>query len=381
MNLTSPKNWKTVKLGEITSKMFSGGTPSTKNDGYYGGDIPWLRTQEVNFNYIYDTDIKITKEGFEGSSAKWVPADSVIVAMYGNSAGRVAYSTIPLTTNQACCNIVVDPEKADSKFLYFALLKDYVKLENMATGGAQQNLSVGVLKDYEIQIPESVADQREIAAILGSLDDKIELLRRENKTLESIAQALFREWFVEFRFPGYEGVKVDGGVPEGWKVGTVMDVIDRLSISYKCDKDDLDPQGKTPIIDQGATGLYGYTKRDPDMHASTENPVIVFTNHTCNLWLINYPFCAIQNVIPFRGKDGYDEYFVYFMTKGQVNFIEYKGHWPDFEIKEYIIPSVEIAKQFSEKVKPLIHKIWNNDSEIKTLSRLRDDLLNKIFNI
>jgi len=104
--------WKCTTIGDICAKVFSGGTPSsTRSDYYDGGAIPWLRTKEVNYSKIYATEQCITSLGFENSSVKLVPVNSVIVAMYGNgdTAGRVAINKVPLTTNQACCNLVVDP--------------------------------------------------------------------------------------------------------------------------------------------------------------------------------------------------------------------------------------------------------------------------------
>jgi type I restriction enzyme S subunit len=98
------------------------------------------------------------------------------------------------------------------------------------------------------------------------------------------------------------------------------------------------------------------------------------------MWFVNYPFCAIQNVIPFRGNTDYSTFFVFYMTLGKVKFIEYKGHWPDFEQKKHIIPKPEIANQFAEFVKPLQYKIWNNNSQVETLSKLRDVLLPKLMN-
>ena len=97
------------------------------------------------------------------------------------------------------------------------------------------------------------------------------------------------------------------------------------------------------------------------------------------MWFVNYPFCAIQNVIPFRGNADYNTFFVFYMTLGKVKFIEYKGHWPDFEQKKHIIPKPEIANQFAEFVKPLQYKIWNNNSQAETLSKLRDTLLPKLM--
>lgn len=135
----------------------------------------------------------------------------------------------------------------------------------------------------------------------------------------------------------------------------------------------------TPILDQGSNGLYGYTERDPDFIATKSNPVLVFTNHTCNYWFVDYPFCAIQNVIPYYGKNGYDEYFLYFMTKGSIEFIEYKGHWPDFVAKDFIIPPTETAAAFSTIAKSILQKSSANKEQIQTLSKTRDTLLPKLM--
>lgn len=215
---TIPKGWKMTTLGEVAEKIFSGGTPSTQRADFYGGTIPWLRTQEVNFNYICDTDIKITEEGLANSSAKWVPENSVIIAMYGNSAGRVAFSKIRTTTNQACCNFVADKEKSDPLFIFFNLRGRYSEIESMANGGAQQNLSGLLLKELSLNLPP-LPEQHAIATVLSSLDDKIELLREQNKTLENTARAIFKEWFVNFNFP----LSAEASAKEGDATGKMID--------------------------------------------------------------------------------------------------------------------------------------------------------------
>ena len=111
--------WKEYKLGEICTKITSGGTPKTSEASYYDGNIPWLNTKEVNFNRIEKTEKYITEEGYNNSSAKWIPKGSVIIAMYGATAAKVAYSLIDLTTNQACCNLIIDNDIADSQFVHF----------------------------------------------------------------------------------------------------------------------------------------------------------------------------------------------------------------------------------------------------------------------
>ena len=191
--------WRASTIGAVCSKVFSGGTPTSTNADYYGGSIPWLRTKEVNYSKVFDTEQHITRLGLESSSAKLVPVDSVIVAMYGNgdTAGRVAINKIPLTTNQACCNLVVDPTRAEFRFVYYYLMGRYQELVDLKNGGAQQNLNGQLIKAFPFVAP-NVYEQRAIADVLESLDDRITLLRETNATLETIAQALFKSWFVDF---------------------------------------------------------------------------------------------------------------------------------------------------------------------------------------
>ena len=145
--------WNVVTIGELCSNVSSGGTPKSTNEKYYGGDIPWLNTKEINFNRIYDTEKHITKEGFENSAAKWVKKDSVIVAMYGATAAKVAMNKVDLTTNQACCNLTIDKSLANPKFVYYYLYSNYERLLNLASGAAQQNLNSNIIKKFPINIP------------------------------------------------------------------------------------------------------------------------------------------------------------------------------------------------------------------------------------
>lgn len=185
-----------VRIGDLCSRVTSGGTPSTKHAEYYGGSIPWLRTQEVDFNRITDTEVKITEEGLKNSSAKWIPANAVIVAMYGATAGRIAIAKVPLTTNQACCNLIVDPQKADYRYVYYALMHNYVELSGRAKGSAQTNLNAGLVKEFEI--PDfDLPTQKRIADILSAYDDLIENNRRRVEILEESARLIFKERFGE----------------------------------------------------------------------------------------------------------------------------------------------------------------------------------------
>ena len=183
--------WDRVQVGALCSRVCSGGTPKSTNSEYYGGDIPWLNTREVNFNFISRTEGTITQAGLDNSSAKWIKKNCVIVAMYGATAGRCAITKIPLTTNQACCNLEIDEARADYRFVYYALKNEYIRLSSAANGGAQQNLNAQQVKEFDIPYPP-LPIQRKIASILSALDDKIETNNAICRNLEELLLAVYR---------------------------------------------------------------------------------------------------------------------------------------------------------------------------------------------
>lgn len=157
---------KTIE--SISIKITSGGTPLRSKNEYYNGTIPWLRTQEVDWGYIYDTALKITEEGLKNSSAKLIPANCVIVAMYGATAAKAAINKIPLCTNQACCNILVNGKVANYKYVFYWFCENYEKLRNMGEG-SQSNLNAKKIRDFIIPVPP-IAEQERIVAILDKFD-------------------------------------------------------------------------------------------------------------------------------------------------------------------------------------------------------------------
>ena len=159
-------NWLTIK--DISKNISSGGTPRSNNATYYGGDIPWLRTQEVNFSDIWDTEVKITKEGMDASSAKYIPANCVIIAMYGATVGRVGINKIPLTTNQACANIEVDENIALYRYVFHYLSSKYEYIKSLGAG-SQTNINSRIVKGLQIPIPP-LSEQQRIVSILDKFD-------------------------------------------------------------------------------------------------------------------------------------------------------------------------------------------------------------------
>lgn len=158
--------WK--KMSEICKNICSGGTPLTSKPEYYDGNIPWLRTQEVDYCEIHSTLRNITQLGLNNSSAKMIPANCVIVAMYGATAAKVAINKIPLCTNQACCNLEIDEDKALVRYVYQWICKQYEVLKTMGEG-SQHNINAKKVKDFKIPIP-SLKEQNRIVSILDRFE-------------------------------------------------------------------------------------------------------------------------------------------------------------------------------------------------------------------
>jgi len=191
--------WTTIE--NVCVKISSGGTPKISNPGYYGGNIPWLRTQEVDFQNIFTTSIKITESGLANSSANWIPENCVIVAMYGATAAKVAINKIPLTTNQACCNLHINEQKASYQFVFYWLSSQYEILKSKGQG-SQSNINQKTIRKFPLPIPP-LPIQKEIVRILDTftaleakLETKLEVeLDTRKKQYEHYRTVLINENF------------------------------------------------------------------------------------------------------------------------------------------------------------------------------------------
>lgn len=171
---TKREDWKNLTLNDV-AKWGSGGTPSRKHPEYYKGDIAWVKTGELNNQYLYETEEHITPEAIENSSAKIFPRETVIIAMYGATIGQCAILGIPAATNQACACAVVK-SNVYNKFLYHYLVSQKNCFINLGKGGAQPNISQTIVKEYPVALP-SLPEQREIVRILDSLLAKEQQVR------------------------------------------------------------------------------------------------------------------------------------------------------------------------------------------------------------
>ena len=159
--------YPTYKLGEICETT-SGGTPNRKNDAYYGGIIPWVKSGELGKGVIYDTEEKLTEQAVKESSAKIFPKGTLLIALYGATIGKLGFLGVPAATNQAVCGIF-ENEKIDLQFLSYYLFHKRNDLIAQGTGGAQPNISQTILKNLPIPLPP-LATKRAIVSRIGSLN-------------------------------------------------------------------------------------------------------------------------------------------------------------------------------------------------------------------
>lgn len=173
-----PEGWENVKVKEFCDEMKNGATPSRDNLKYWDSqDIPWLKTGEISNNVVFGAEEYISELGFKNSSTKLIPKDSVLMAMYGATAGQLAYLKKELTTNQACCAMICS-DKNKSSFLYYALLNQQNHIVTLANGGAQANLSKLIIEELNLVLPK-----KENFLNFEKFSDLIEL--KAIKTLEN----------------------------------------------------------------------------------------------------------------------------------------------------------------------------------------------------
>ena len=250
---TVDSEWVNSTIGEIAD-VSGGGTPSTKDISNFGGDIPWITPKDLSGSpdrYVSQGARNLSKKGLDNSAARLLPAGTVLLSTRA-PIGYVAIAASPVTTNQGFRNLVLK-DGFSPEFIYYWLTNNVPELERHATGSTFKEISGTAVKQINIPVPP-FSEQRAIAHVLGALDDKIELNRRMNETLEAMARALFQSWFVDFdpvraRMEGrdtglpkeiadlFPDRMVDselGPIPDGWTTSALEDHLDATrGLSYK----------------------------------------------------------------------------------------------------------------------------------------------------
>jgi type I restriction enzyme S subunit len=211
-----PSNWEVDKIGNRTTS-FAGGTPKRGVEGYYGGSIPWIKSGEVNNNSIEDSEEHVTELAIKESSAKLIEANSILVALYGATAGKVGVLKVKACSNQAVLAITTKNETLTNKFLYHYLKKCTSELLNLCQGSGQPNLSKGIVDGVYLPLPP-LPEQQKIAEILSTVDAKIDVIDQQITETKALKKGLMQRLLT--KGIGHTEFKDSalGEIPKSWEV-------------------------------------------------------------------------------------------------------------------------------------------------------------------
>jgi len=423
------EEWKKYRISDVAT-VIGGGTPSTKVDEYYGGHIPWLTPKDMslhNSKYISSGARYLTEIGLKKSSAKLLPKGTVLFTSRA-PIGYIAIASKEVSTNQGFKSLICDEKIVHNEYMFY-LLKNKVKaIESIASGSTFKEVSGNVLKEFIIELPP-LKNQKKIAHILSTLDDKIELNRQMNRTLEAMAQALFKSWFVDFDpvhakmqakteadldtaaqelgisrdtldlFPDRLVESEMGMVPEGWEVKPLKSIGKVVT-------------GKTPStkIKDNYGDKYPFITI-PDMHSNTfivksarmlseighqtqpkklipEKSLLVSCIATVGLVSINSKPCHTNQQINSIISEEVYLYYLYCKLNTMSDDLKMLGsagtatlnvNKSIFENIEILLPSEELLDKFFQIIKPLFENILKNSHQELTLQKTRDTLLPKLL--
>ncbi len=378
--------WKEVRLGDVCTKIGSGATPSGGKEAYKGGDYHLIRSQNVlDFAFSKDGLASINDEQANKLKNVEIIQGDVLLNITGDSVARcciVPSEILPARVNQHVAIIRPRKEELDNNYLLYYLQYYKRQLLQIASAGATRNaITKAMIENLILPCPKNLADQRRIASILSSLDRKIELNNKINADLEEMAQAIFKNWFVDFE-PFKDGKFVDselGMIPEGWKVVKLGDFFPVKT--GKKDANTASVNGKYPFFSCSQNALC------TDSYSFDCDAILVAGNGDFNVKWYSGKFDAYQRtyvLIPYNKTLLALLYYVVkrnlltITSKARGSVIRFitKGNLTDFE---FAIPRDLENNEIVDVFKSINEKIFANNKENSRLSLLRDTLLHRLM--
>lgn len=384
--MVAATEWKTLPIKELYDGLFDGphATPKPSDSGSV-----FLGIKNVTDDGRLDlTEIRhIAEEDYASWTRRVEPRTNDLVFTYEATLNR--YALIPPgfrgCLGRRMALIRTDPLKVDVRYLlYYFFTEEWraVIQRNMLTGATVDRIPLTTFPDFPVRVPPLPIQQR-IAGILSAYDELIENSQRRIRIQETMARALYREWFVNFRFPGHETVpriaSPLGEIPKGWEVKGVKDILVRQPAGKVYRDPDVNPGGEVPVVDQSTNELLGFHDNAPDHHASPLLPMAIFGDHTCKMQLFIEPFSVGANVIPFTASHDMPTSYVFYAVNSLVKTQEYKRHWTPLTAKEVVIADQATAHRFASLIQPMLVTQELHRKTIRNLRRTRDLLLPRLL--
>ena len=304
--------------------------------------------------------------------------ESVLLPRKG-TLNNIQFVTEPFWTVDTCYYTVVNRDKVLPYFLYCCLCK--MDIQSLNTGSAVPSMTFEKYYSIEVPIP-LLSTQHRIASILSRYDSLIENYQKQIKLLEEAAQRLYKEWFVDLRFPGHENTNIVDGVPEGWDKKKVGELIAKVPRSKQIPTKDYQNEGAIPIIDQSRDYIAGYTD-DIESRVESNEPYIVFGDHTRILKYVPFPFAKGADgtqLIMSNNLDLMPQCLLFTsLVSVDLSNYSYARHFKYLKEEEILVPTASIANAFSKHVAKWYAKIQLNREQLRLLTEARDRLLPKLM--
>lgn len=369
------------KLNDVLKKVYSGGTPSTEIKEYWNGNIKWLSSGETSQRFISDTISKITKLGVQKSSTKLATKNSIVMACagQGKTRGQTSFLLDDMYINQSIIAMQTNL-KILPLYLFYNLSSRYEELRGGSDASSTRgSITTVKLKKLSFKYPD-IDIQKKIATVLNNYDQLIENNNKRIKLLEDMAESLYKEWFVRFRFPGYKKTEFENEIPREWKIKKIKDVVKRLPFGKTYKETELLDSGEVMVIDQSTAEFLGFHNGEASHKASFENPILLFGDHTCKYQLMCEDFSLGENIIPYKNADDkIDQYYLFYSTKDIIKTEEYKRHWGRFINFKIFIPSFNLQLKYRHVVEKLNKEKQNLWNQNQILVKQRDSLLPRLM--
>lgn len=392
-------SWKKAKLSECCQSISDGDhqAPPKSNKG-----IPFVSISNIKDNsFDFTNCMHVPQSYYDNLLAKRKPQKGDILYSVVGSFGIpvLMKENVKFTFQRHIAILRPNPHIVEPAYMYYSMLSKafFLQADAAAIGAAQRTISLSSLQNLTINLPD-LPTQRRIASILSAYDDLIENNRRQIKLLEEAAQRLYREWFVELRFPGHEGVKVMDGVPEGWMKGTVDNIVKLLS-GYPFKSSEYVSSGKYRLITiknvkdgEFSPDNVDYIDQLPDKVPShcilTEGDILLSLTgnigRVCIVngynYLLNQRVAKLQTLHPayaycmFRSKEMLNKMTALSNGVAQQNLSPIRA-----EKIRILIPSSNLLFQFKNIVEPIISQIILLNNQITFACEARDRLLPELM--
>lgn len=431
-------SFELTTLGEYIS--IQGGYAYKSQQFIENSTYPVLKIKNIRTGYVDINDCAYIDKNSADETERYIVSEGdVLISLTGSGpnapqslVGRVARfwdKGKRAWINQRVGRVVLKKDKTVHKDFIFYFLgtkesQNYL-VANSSGSANQANINGAIIE--ALPFPRiDYSTSKKISKVLRTLDEKINLNNQINQTLESIAQAIFKSWFIDFEpvrakiaakqtgqdperaamcaisgkseaeleqmakedfaelqataalFPDELVESELGEVPKGWSIAKVDGILNRIKIKKRFKKNDVNEFGRTFVLEQGSNIILGFHNDEGSIPASKEEPVFIFGDHTCITKLMLSNFDVSENVIAVTGKER-NSYWTYYAIRDLQKFQEYRRHWMELVSKQVVMADLNLTDYFAKKVKTLHEEIENFVHENLVLINLRDTLLPKLL--